>query len=134
MPESIIQLTSNAIAVRVPKDFIQCLGFNQDELMLLCKSKDDPYPIGLDDVDSIKLAPGPWKLLGKGNEIGREECLLVVEQYTYSGRSSYYAYKDYSGKKPESEDDIITDPIESFTSLLRSLNLPPDEVVVLVKI
>lgn len=44
-----------------------------------------------------------------------------VEQYIYSGRSSYFAYKDYLNRTPHSERDIL-DATGSFISLWASIN------------
>lgn len=66
----------------------------------------------------INLPPGNWTLLGRFEEITEETWKGVVEGYVYSGRSSYQAYKNYSGKNPESEDDILNTATESARSMI----------------
>ncbi len=78
---------------------------------------------GVQKIGNIRLGEGSWTFIATAKDITEEQAKEIVERYIYSGRMSYYAYKDYSGKKPQSEDDIITDPLESFRSLLAAKNL-----------
>jgi hypothetical protein len=56
------------------------------------------------------------------HEITEEDAKAEgVERYIYSGRSSYYAYKDYLNRIPQSEDDILN-AVESFQSLWHKIN------------
>lgn len=66
----------------------------------------------------LTIPPGNWMLLGRFDEITEETWKGIVEGYVYSGRSSYQAYKNYSGKNPESEDDILNTATESARSLI----------------
>jgi hypothetical protein len=72
-------------------------------------------------------------VLGLAKNLTEEDWKKVVEGYIYSGRSSYQAYKDYSARVPQNEEDIITDPKESGLSLLKYLSLDPLTTVILVK-
>lgn len=82
------------------------------------------------------LDPQPWFMLPiSGNWqylflTTNPEWGKVVERYIYSGKSSYYAYKNYLKPIPESEDDILTNKNESGESLLKSKGLTKNYAVI----
>jgi hypothetical protein len=116
--ESIIQLTSNAIAVVLRKEVTKFALCQNNHLH--SETEDGKAQF------TLPLPPGPWKLLGKGNELGEEDCKQIVERRT---DLKDHPYKGYEPGRLT----VSWNAMQSFTPLLQSLNLPADEVVVLIK-
>lgn len=101
------------------------------ENKLLYRYESEKMPLQL--IGEAELPPGSYAILFTRDEATEEKWKGVVEGYVYSGRVSFQAYKDYSGKKPQSMEDIISNPSESGASLLRSHNLPVEDNFVIIK-
>lgn len=120
--------TCRLLTVEVPED-AKGLSVWEATMSLRRYKKGDLFLGYIHKMESFNdpLPPGNWELLGRFEEITEETWKGIVEGYVYSGRSSYQAYKNYSGKNPESEDDILNTATASACSLI------PGNPVVLIE-
>lgn len=122
-------LTLKAIAVWVPK------GVYKHEIFYKCVVTRDG--IGA-SVYSDNLPPGSWSILGKGNELTEDQCKGIVEEVV--DNKFQVKYRDYWQKEPTKykwEKELkkmgFINALSSFESLLKSKNINPDSVIILIK-
>lgn len=123
----ITELNEKAIGVEVPSGAYD-FDINGSELFFINKHKDDPYPLGLDDVDGRDLPSGVWQILGRGSELTEEQwkqgSLNWIEIVDEVGYRDYTRYEDFRYFKTATESGL---------SLLKSKNLNPDNALILIK-
>lgn len=110
-------LPNNHIALEIPEDAIKAYvldsgnGKKQGLFWKSNKVESPPWVI---------LPPGEWILVNTSEAMKEGECRLIVDKFNYG------AYRDYSCRTFDPANDslpILLSARESFTSLLKSLNL-----------
>jgi hypothetical protein len=123
----ITELTVNSIAVEVPEKAIgiKIHDFISDTRPKLLQWRFKDIRLG---AESIQLPPGSWQILGRGNELDANQILSIIEKENDgSGHLNSWWYKNY-------ETGVFTkDYMESYTTLLTSNKVNPDNVIILVK-
>lgn len=119
-------LNEKAIAVHVTET-ANNFSIYEQELMFTDKKPDDPYPLGLDDLDGIDLPPGSWQILGRPEEITEEQWKGIVDTYPDDGCGGF-AYMDYTSCVNGFETAK-----ESGLDLLKSKGLNPESIIILIK-
>lgn len=117
----------NFLLIDVPEDAKSFLI--KDHLLFYEHSFDK---VGLGEDEIINLKTEKYSLVGIASSLTEEQWKGIVEEYIYSGKISFYAYKDYTGKIPECEDDILS-ATESGLSLLAAHGKKPSTTLIITK-
>lgn len=118
-------LTDNSIAVDVPED---AYGFQIPYNLSILGYQLPPLRANF----SIDIPEGNWEILGRPEEMEEEQAQKIIEE----PKLGYY--KNYEDKRAYDEFIwldifIIRTAIKSFQSLLKSKNLNPESVIILIK-
>lgn len=116
----ITELNEKAIAVEVPEGaHTFSIGFATGRL---CYS---PKGSAINTIYT-DLPPGNWSILGRPNELSEEQWKKVVTAEKTFGYPSY-------GQIPNGSYQWFAKPSESGQSLLKSKNVNPESVIILIK-
>jgi hypothetical protein len=123
------QLTENSISIEVPEG---ATGFSiwEATMSLMGYKKGDlffGYVLGKDISDNIKIPKGNWAILGRPASITETQWKQIVEWFSILGDTGYQDYgKEYLSYG-------FKTATESGFSLLKSKNVDPSKIIILIK-
>jgi len=121
----ITNLPNNYLAVKVPKG---ARSIHIDQVLAPNKVLYKYPDCQTDEWGCENIPEGQYTLVGMASDFHREQMKAIVGNGLWDKGEEQYYWTDYTNKNNE-----VGSPGECFKSLLRSLDLNPEEIIIIKK-